>query len=137
MAWKLSHDDRAIAAIAEETKKVIRTGAPEAANALLNLIRDPEHKDHGRAVGMLLDRVDPLVTRHDIAVTHRVIDPDTEALEELRALRQLGASREKLIELFGHNGLERIETMDAADTARRAAEAKVIDGEIIEHQEDF
>jgi hypothetical protein len=134
MAWKLSHDERTIAAIAEETKKVIRAGAPEAANALLNLIRDPAHRDHGRAVAMLLDRVDPVVSRHDIEVTHRVVDPDTEALEELRALRQLGTSREKLIELFGANGLDRIETLDAADTARRAAEAKVIDGEVIERE---
>jgi hypothetical protein len=76
-------------------------------------------KRHGDRMGMLLDRVDPIVSRHDIEVTHRVIDPDTEALEELRALRQLGATREKLLELFGHNGLDRIETLDAADTARR------------------
>jgi hypothetical protein len=132
IAWKISRDDRTIAAIAEETKKVIRAGAPEASNALLNLIRNPEHRDHGRAVAMLLDRVDPVTSLHNIEVTHRVVDPDQEALEELRALRQLGTAREKLIELFGHNGLDRIETLDAADTARRAMEARVIDGEAID-----
>jgi hypothetical protein len=131
-AHNLSRDDRTIAAIAEESRKIVRVGHPEAANALLDLIRNPAHKDHGRAVTALLDRVDPIVSRHDIEVTHKIVDPDHEALEELRALRQLGTPREKLIELFGHNGLGRIETLDAADTARRAAEAKVIDGEFVD-----
>ena len=45
------------------------------------------------------------MTKHDVNVTHRVIDPDAEALEELRALRSVGTSREKLVELFGQNGL--------------------------------
>jgi len=45
--------------------------------------------------------------------------PDQEALEELRALRQLGTPREKLLTLFGHNGLDRIEALEAADTSRR------------------
>jgi hypothetical protein len=133
-AHNLSRDDRMIAAIAEESKKILRIGHPEAVNAALAVIRDPSHKDHGRMVTALLDRVDPIVSRHDIEVVHRVVDPDREALEELRALRQLGTPREKLIELFGHNGLDRIETLDTADTARRAEEAKVIDGEVIKRR---
>jgi hypothetical protein len=35
---------------------------PEVANALLNLIRDLAHKDHGRAIQMMLDRTDPTET---------------------------------------------------------------------------
>ena len=54
-----------------------------------------------------------------------------QALEELRALRQIGATREKLLELFGGNGLARLERLEAADLARRAAEAKMIEGEVI------
>jgi Terminase large subunit, T4likevirus-type, N-terminal len=34
---------------------------------------------------MLLARTDPEVQRHDLQVTHKLIDPDQEALEELRA----------------------------------------------------
>jgi len=131
VAWKIAHDDRMIAAIAEEARKHLRGAHPEAVNALHNMIRDPQHRDHGRAVLSLLDRVDPVVSKQNIEVTHRVIDPDQEALEELQALRQLGVSREKMIETFGGNGLARLERLEAADIARRSTEAKVIDGEVI------
>jgi hypothetical protein len=134
LAHNISRDERTVAAIAEEARKIVRVGAPEAATALLNLIRDPEHRDHGRAIAMVLDRADPVEThsRHNIEVVHKVVDPDVEALEELRALRQLGTSREKLLELFGGNGLSRIEKLEAADLARRSEAAKVIEYEPIE-----
>jgi hypothetical protein len=132
IASRLFHDDRMVAAIAEEARKIVRSGAPEAAKALLNLVRDPEHKDHARGIAMLLARVDPEVQHHDMQVTHRVVDPDEEALEELRALRSLGTSRAKLLELFGGNGLARLEKLEAAELERRASAAKVIEAEPIE-----
>jgi hypothetical protein len=92
------------------------------------MIRDPKHRDHGRAVLSLLDRVDPVVSKQNIEVTHKILDPDQEALEELLALRQLGTSREKLIELFGGNGLARLERLEAAELARRSEVARVING---------
>jgi hypothetical protein len=131
-AWQLAHDSRMIAAVAEMAQKYLRGAHPEAVNALHNMIRDPQHRDHGRAVLALLDRVDPVVSKQNIEVTHRILDPDQEALEELQALRQLGTSREKLLELFGGNGLARLERLEAADLGRRADAAKVIDGEVIE-----
>jgi hypothetical protein len=127
-AWILAHDDRMVAAIAETAKKVIRAGAPEAVNALMALVRNPEHRDHARAIAMILARTDPEVQYGVQEVVHKVADPDEEALEELQAVRKLGASREKLLELFGPNGLDRLEAMEA----RRAAAAKVIDGDAIE-----
>jgi hypothetical protein len=131
-AWKLSRDPRVLAAITEESRKILFCAFPEAGNALVNLIRDPGHRDHGRAIAMLLDRTFPAESRHTMEVVHKVVDPDTEALEELSALRQLGTAREKLLELFGHNGLDRLEMLEAADNARRAAQAKVIDAQIVE-----
>jgi hypothetical protein len=134
LAWRLSHDERVIAAVAEESKKVIRLGHPEAAAAVLNLIRNPRHRDHMRAVDAVLSRADPIEShsRHNIEVLHRTIDPDREALEELRALRHLGTPRETLLRLFGHNGLDRIEALEAADTSRRADSAKVVEGKVVE-----
>jgi hypothetical protein len=126
-AHHMSRDERVIAAIAEESKKVIRVAHPEAAAALLNMIRDPAHRDHARAVMGLLDRVDPVQTKHSIDVTHRTIDPDQEALEEMRAARKLGATRDKLLELYGANGLDRLEALEAVDNARRADAAKIIE----------
>ena len=128
-AHHMSRDERVIAAIAEESKKVMRLGHPEIVAAAFNLVRSPEHRDHGRAVFGLLDRLDPVQTKHLIDVTHRTIDPDQEALEEMRAARKLGATREKLLELYGANGLDRLEALEAVDNARRADAAK-----IIEHQ---
>jgi hypothetical protein len=37
-----------------------------------------------------------------------------------------------MIQNFGGNGLARLERLEAADVARRATEAKIIDGEAIE-----
>ena len=127
-AWQLVRDPRMIAAIEEEARNVIRLGAPEAARALLNLVRNEGHKDHARGIGMLLDRVYPVMTVANVEVTHKIASPDDEALEELRAVRQVGASRDKLLELFGYNGLERLEALEA----RRADNAKVIDAEVVE-----
>jgi hypothetical protein len=134
LAWRMSRDERLIAAVAEESKKIIRLGHPEAAAAVLNLIRNPKHRDHMRAVDAVLSRADPIEShsRHNIEVLHRTIDPDRESLEELRALRHLGTPREKLLTLFGHNGLDRIEALEAAETSRRADSAKVVEGKVIE-----
>ena len=135
-AHDLSRNPKIIAAIYEEAKKVIRgVGQAEAVAAIMHLIRDPEHRDHARAVAMVIDRTDPAISKHSVDVTHRVEDPDREALEELKALRNLGASRQKLIELYGPNGLDRLEMLEAAEIAQRAAAAKIIEGKVIEHSE--
>jgi hypothetical protein len=132
IAWRISRDERMIAAIAELSRAIIRVGAPAAVNAIMNVILDPTHKDHVRACDIVLSRADPVETRHKMEVVHKTVDPDQEALEELRALRQLGTPRETLVGLFGHNGLDRIEALERADTVRRADNAKVIEGEVIE-----
>jgi hypothetical protein len=128
-AYRVYHDPRVIAAIAVESKKYIRAHAPDAAKALMNMIHDPAHKDHARAVAMLLNRVDPEVQLHDTRLEVRVVDTDTESLEELRALRQLGTPRAKLIELFGGNGLARLEKLEAGT-------AKVIEAEAVEIKDE-
>jgi phage terminase small subunit len=133
IATKLMHDPRMQAAIAEESRAMLRAAAPDAVKSLLNLVRDPEHRDHARGIAMVLARTDPEIERHDLQVTHRVVDPDQEALEELRAARALGATREKLTELFGGNYLPRLERLEAAEVERSA---KDIDGEAVEVEPD-
>jgi hypothetical protein len=128
MASRLVHDSRIQSAIAEESRLMLRAGAPEAVKALQNLVRNPEHKDHVRAVAMVLARTDPEIQQHDMNVVHRIIDPDQEALEELRAARSLGATREKLLQLFGGNCLPRLEQLEAQEVERNA---KVIDGDAV------
>jgi hypothetical protein len=128
-ASRLVRDERMVGAIAEEARKIVRSGAPEAAKALLELVRNSEHKDHARGIAMVLARTDPEVQQHDLQVSHRIIDADQEALEELRAARALGATRDKLIELFGGNYLPRLERLEAAEIEHSA---KIIDGDAVE-----
>jgi hypothetical protein len=128
LAHRMMRDPRMQAAVNEEAKRIVRLGGMDAAKALLALIHDPTHKDHARAIGMVMARSDPEVSQHDVQVTHKIEDPDLEALEEMRAARQLGATREMLVSLFGPNGLDRLEALEA----RRAVGAKVIDAKAIE-----
>jgi len=136
IASRLMRDERIVAAVQKESQKILRGGAAEASKALLNLVRDPEHKDHARGIAMVLARTDPEITRHDLNVVHRVVDADQESLEELAALRQLGTPRPKLLELFGGNGLARLEKLEAAQAEQRATAANVIEGEAIEEMTD-
>ena len=118
--------------MAEESRKLLRAGAPQAVKAVHDGILNPNHPSHAKFVAMLLDRTDPQESKQLVEVTHRTLDPDQESLEELRALRMLDTPRPKLIELFGSNGLDRLERLEAADKIRRANEAKMIDAEVID-----
>jgi hypothetical protein len=128
---RLIRNEKVLAGINEESRKLLRAGGLEATKALLALLHNSEHKDHARGIAMVLARTDPEIERHDFNVTHTMLDPDAEALEELRALRQLGTAREKLLELFGGNGLLRLEALEAADAERKATSAKVVEGQVI------
>jgi hypothetical protein len=57
IASNLAHDEKIQAALHEEDQKRIRAVAPRAVQALERLIEDPKHKDHARAIGMTLERV--------------------------------------------------------------------------------
>jgi phage terminase small subunit len=93
-AWKLLQDERIIAAIAEEAKKVLRAAHPAAVKVIYEIMADKDHKDRLKAATALLERADPATTSHHIDVLHRTVDPDQEALENLAALRKLGVTRE-------------------------------------------
>jgi hypothetical protein len=62
IASRLSHDERVLAAIAEEDQKFIRSSAPRAMGALSRLIENPNSKDHARGIAMVLDRTMPVET---------------------------------------------------------------------------
>jgi hypothetical protein len=85
---RLAHDERVLAAIAEEDSKRIRASAPRAISALSRLVEDPKHKDHARGIAMVLDRVHPLETTHNVKVEHDVTPSfkDTAAIMERIAM---------------------------------------------------
>jgi hypothetical protein len=105
-AYLLANRPRIQAAMAEEGRKYFRASAPEAVNATMALVRNPSHKDHARAIAMVLDRSDPLTTIHRVAVNqtfeHRVT-ATPEVLERI----------EKLARRFGLDTSEMPALLDA------------------------
>jgi hypothetical protein len=133
IASKLAHNELILAAIHEEDQKRIRASAPRAIRALQHVIEEPDHKDHVRAVGMVLDRVHPTEQRHVHEVHHHV-DHDAEAIAHLRMLKQLDVPRAKLKEVFGFSGLSRYERLlEAADGQ---PDPKLIEGTATEIERD-
>jgi hypothetical protein len=77
IANRIVHDGRVQAAIVEHSRSVLRAVPPEAIRALKDLIRDPKHRDHARAIAMVVDRTDPLQTMHTVKVEdHRPASPE-------------------------------------------------------------
>jgi hypothetical protein len=133
IAARLAHDEGILAALFEEDQKRIRASAPRAIRALQHLIEDPEHKDHARGIGMVLDRVHPAETRHTVDVVHHV-DHDAEAIAQLRMLKQLDVPRAKLEDVFGFTGLSRYERLLELEDARK--QPRLIEGSAVEIKQD-
>lgn len=91
IASRLSHDERVLAAIAEEDQKYIRSSAPRAIGALSRLIENPSHKDHARGIAMILDRTMPLETVHNVQVKHDATPEFRETAQVLARISELAA----------------------------------------------
>jgi hypothetical protein len=92
IASTLAHDEKIQAALYEEDQKRIRASSPRAIRALSNMIENPNHKDHARAVGMVLERVHPAETTHHVKVEHKrqlEVVATEEVLERIRQLAKL------------------------------------------------
>jgi hypothetical protein len=91
IASRLSHDERVLAAIAEEDQKYIRSSAPRAIGALARLIENPNAKDHARGIAMVLDRTMPLETTHSVNLKHDVTPNAMETAQILQRIAELSA----------------------------------------------
>src|SRR5262249_33552079 len=74
IACRLMRDERMQAAVAEESRKLLRGSAPDAVKALLAMIHDPNHRGHARAVSDVLARTDPVMGMQHVTAT-RTADP--------------------------------------------------------------
>jgi hypothetical protein len=131
IGYRLSHDERILAALHEEDQRRIRASAPRAIRALTNLIEDSTHKDHARAIAMTLDRVHAVETRHTVEVHHRV-DHDAEAVTQLRVLKSLDVPRAKLEEMFGYSGLSHYERLLELEDQGKRPQPPMIEAKAIE-----
>lgn len=110
IAYRLLHTDRIIEAIRALLKRDIRTLGPAAHKAMKQILETPYHKDQARVAIAIADRLDPPVQKIEGEFKHtHTLDHEAEALNQLRSLKALGVAREKLAEVFGQFGLERLE----------------------------
>lgn len=91
MAARLMADERVQDAIAEESHKRLRGLAPSAIAAIERLVNNPAHKDHGRALDMVLSRADPVTTVHNVSVAHRHEPPPLALAKVLERIAELAS----------------------------------------------
>jgi hypothetical protein len=130
----MMHDARVIAAIAEEGKRFLRAFYPVAQARLFQIIIDPNPASLPsvvRAIGMILDRCDPVETKQVIDVTHTHVDASVVELQQYRACKAMGADQARLEAIFGFNGASRLAARDAAERgdSPKLIEAQVVDGD--------
>jgi phage terminase small subunit len=90
---RLNVSDKIQAAIAEESQRRLRSLSPTAVQALENLLANPDHRDHARGIGMVLDRADPLQTQHNVVVEHKAPHELVRATKDvLERINQLALS---------------------------------------------
>jgi hypothetical protein len=132
-AFEVIHRDRVLAAIEEVGGKIFRSLLMPAIRATKRMIDNEKHPDHAKTVLSTLSRLGKSErTGVDVNVSGEVMVNHTDsALNDLRALLELGVPREKLIEMFGFSGLSRYEKM-LAETDRHAP-TKLIEGEVVSH----
>jgi hypothetical protein len=119
MASRIFADDRVRLAVAEECKRRIDTSEPEVLETVAGIMRDPTEKsaDRLRAAAMIWDRSNPVMTKHQVNVTHTLSVEETE-IQHFRALQKLGAPQEAFMNRFGPNGLARVQALIAAENAK-------------------
>jgi hypothetical protein len=108
------------AAIREEVMRRIDIAEPELFAIVSRIMNDAnkEAADRLRAVSMIWDRSNPVMTKHKIEVEHDLTN-DERDLKHWRALKKLGAPQEAFISRFGPNGIARVEALVLAEEAKR------------------
>lgn len=70
MAHQLNSDPKVQAAIAETSQQFLTTLGPVAFRAMKNVLDKPNHRDFGRVIGIVMDRVAPQNSTHTVKVQH-------------------------------------------------------------------
>lgn len=91
IASRLSSDPKVQDAIQEESRKYVTTLGPLAVRALKNLAGTPSHRDHGRALGMIIDRVLPTQSTHTVKVQHDATPGMRDTAAALARISELAA----------------------------------------------
>jgi hypothetical protein len=127
-----------VAEIEKRQKIRLRTLVPKAVDVVEQILDTEDHKDRLRAANQILNRVDPLLVgvahQHDVTIR----TGDQLGLDMLRRLRELGAPREMIEKMVGHNALPALEErLDSGEEPEPMPESgPVIDGEVLAVESD-
>ena len=131
IGWRLLKDDRMVAAVAEESRKLLRAGAPQAVKAVHDGILNPNHPSTLNSWRCC--SIAPTRKRASNWSRSRT-GPSIPIRNRLKSFAPCAArhATPKTDRTVWINGLDRLERLEAADKVRRANEAKMIEGEVIE-----
>ena len=139
-ANRLFNRPRVIAAIGELTGQLLRSEAPMAVKTVKEIMRDTTHKDRLKAARTVIERADPAETRFSGEMHHTISSApgsDAEGIKLLAWLKSQGANQELLLNMFGLNGLPRLERkLIEFENGQRAepngGNGKPVDAEFVE-----
>jgi hypothetical protein len=101
-AHRLAHDDKVLRAIREVADKRVRSGALLGAEVVLEIAKDPTHKDRFKAAQSLMDRSGMLVpTKVEHEHIHRTEADDERIARLIGVARQLGMDPRQLLGSVG------------------------------------
>jgi phage terminase small subunit len=131
LGYRVSHFPRVLDALAEESRKAIRSLVPSAIKAVKEIVETKGDKDRLKAANAIMERIDPTVQRVQVDGKIEIVDHRQEALTQLRTLKDLGVSHAKLEELFGYSGLPLLEQQLAAEDSNN-----IVDADFVEVKDD-
>jgi hypothetical protein len=102
-----------------------------ALQGIARVATNPKHKDYYKANQTLMHQIVPPVQHvsGEIHHTHELVDHDAEAMVQIRMLQNIGITEEKLVGMFGVNGLARYRRMITAEDNAKAAAAQIVDAD--------
>jgi hypothetical protein len=91
IAHALSNDPKIQAAISEVSASYLTTLGPTAVRALRKLLDNPNHRDHGRALDIVMNRVTPVQSTALLKIQHDATPAYKATAEVLERIAQLAA----------------------------------------------
>jgi phage terminase small subunit len=91
MAYQVQGDPKVQAAIAEVSQQYITALGPHAVRALKKVLDNPSHRDFGRALGIVTDRVAPSQSTHTVKVEGEIKLSAQETAHVLARIEELAA----------------------------------------------
>lgn len=91
IAYQMQNDPRVQAAISEASQMYLTTLGPPAVRALKKLLANPKHRDHGRALAIVMDRVTPVQSTAVLKVEGEVKVSAADAARVMERIEELTA----------------------------------------------